>query len=248
MQTLIKKRMPILLVMALAITLSYASCSSKHDRSYFLKDSKTREKIDLEKESSVEGLADVDDGQGQVSPNGEELEISEEMIKFEESFIQVLEAAQIFRESEQRIDTYSFFKEFGLDPQAQVNEMGVMAMAGTRPSNGMGYFIARFDTEKRPEYFTFEVESFEGAYEKVIEMIEATYSDLGEPCFKSIDNMVAYQDGDFLIEVSEVTQENIDMGHPNKPRLKKHIGNIEVVIEADIHPGTCGGLDDHHGE
>ncbi len=128
-----------------------------------------------------------------------------------------------------------------MDTRVQQNsDVGIYVMYSNESVEGLSYFRSRFDSDFNPVYFTFEVDAVKNGFEISRSFLEKHYSDLGEPCYEGVDNAVAYKDGEFLVRLYEYTEDDINMGHPTKPRLKQHIGAVGVIIEYDIHPGTCG--------
>lgn len=216
------------------LLMGYMSCSSKLQRKE-LERSHTRESFfDETKEQKTEDL--------ELEISSQEVqEILEDQKRLGETFQKSMQAFWNFKESKNAFaETYQFLLDIGTEPgPAQQNELGHLGMSGTKSVEGLRYFMAKFDSPEDPTYFTFELEPFKKAYEVAHHLVKDHYPDLGEPCFESAFNSVAYQLDDYLLRVYEVSQDDILAGHPNKPRSAEDIGSVEVIIEYDVH-GICG--------
>lgn len=230
-----KKNEAYFLLVLLGFALFYLSCDSKTVRDDF---SNSETKKPLFTDTQKQGSDEQKNSKGEVVSVEEKEELKE---KLREDFNFIIQGFYNFKESDKSFsETYELFKQIGVEPDLPVqDDLGNIGMRGTVAVNGLRYFMAKFSGVE-PVYLNFELEPVKGAYQASSELVKEIYPNLGEPCFTSnIKNAVAYQVDDYLLRVAEVTYDDVEMGHPNKPRSKEDIGSVEVIIEQDIH-GICG--------
>jgi hypothetical protein len=245
MQILTNKKLTSLILITLVLGVFYSGCDESGKRTIDPSDvifqgqgDSDGKNVDSTQVADDQNLSETNEQNEKEDESSQSFEESED---FQENLESVVKATSDFVEGRPMVETYNFFKEFGLFPEAyRLEYTNKIVIEGTNGQSGMIFFKAEFDEELRPLKMRFEIEKRDQGFEDAVQTLEDGYGNL-KPCFESrVRRAVAYQHNGYLLRVKEIDQEDINMGDPEIARVSDQIGNVQVIVEDDIHPEVCG--------
>lgn len=239
-----KSKRCIWLVLTVVIFLNYTQCSLKSSRERIMV---PKAHVDLNMDRQETSLTDAVNGRTE-----QEQEILKDLL-IKDIFKEIIGTGFIgFQDPKESIkNVYGVLKGLGFEPRAYATDIDEIYIKNEKSINGLRNILARYESAgENPVFLSFELEPFKNGFDYVKNLMKESYSNLPEPCLDSVDNSVAYKDGDYVIAIYEITVDNIDLESMQPPRTLEDVGSISIAIEkSHEHYGDiCGsdeGADEH---
>lgn len=177
-------------------------------------------------------------------------------IVIEETFEKVVtKSLSVAKVSDEAIkESFDMMLELGVAPEDKKDQVtqaanGDIYVNSGKALNGLRYFRAGFrldeDLKPKESFYYFEMEPFKGNFDFAVKLLKKHYPNLGEPCYDSALNQIFFRDGDYLIQVSEETEDTIDLASVYPPRTMEDVGSVAIIMDSDPHVEVCGFKHEH---